>query len=128
MTDTTGSMGTLGAYFRENDLEHGYCTNHSLHCNAILVFNGQWMCAIPCVPLSRCVLTPIVLSDQNIQGADGAMSAAHMLVGYFFTLTQASGHLIEVQKGRQHALVIHLAYPSTSPSTEASNQPADSNK
>ena len=41
VTDTTGSMGTLGAYFQENGPEHGYCTNHSLHCNVILALNGQ---------------------------------------------------------------------------------------
>ena len=79
-------MGTLDAYFQENNLEHGYCTDHSLHRNAILAFNGQWLCAICCVSLSRCILTPIVLSDQNIQGVDEAMSAARTLVSCFFPI------------------------------------------
>ena len=40
ITDTTGSMGTLGSHLRNNDQEHGYCTDHVLHRNAILAFKG----------------------------------------------------------------------------------------
>ena len=40
ITDTTGSMGTLGSHLRSNDQEHGYCTDHVLHRNAILAFKG----------------------------------------------------------------------------------------
>ena len=40
-TDTTGSMGTLGAYYRENGIEHGYCVDHNLHRNAIHAFQGE---------------------------------------------------------------------------------------
>ena len=41
VTATTGSMSTLGTYFQDNDLEHGYCTGHSLYLNAILAVKGQ---------------------------------------------------------------------------------------
>ena len=32
-----------------------------------------------------------------MQGIDGVMSTAHTLIGYFSSLTQASGQLTEVQ-------------------------------
>jgi hypothetical protein len=41
ITDTTGNMGKLGQYCRENGRRHGYCTDHNFHCNAILAFNGE---------------------------------------------------------------------------------------
>ena len=40
VTDTTGSMGTLGACFWNNTLEHGYYVDHILHSNVILALNG----------------------------------------------------------------------------------------
>ncbi len=30
-TDTTGKMGKLCRYLRDNGKEHGYCTDHNLH-------------------------------------------------------------------------------------------------
>jgi len=41
ITDTTGSMGVLGKHLRDNGMEHAYCTDHNLHCNAVLAFNGE---------------------------------------------------------------------------------------
>ena len=41
ITDTTGSMGVLGRYLRDNKKEHGYCTDHNLHRNAILAFDRK---------------------------------------------------------------------------------------
>ena len=40
--DTTGSMGVLGQYLRYNGMQHAYCTDHNLHCNAVLAFNGEY--------------------------------------------------------------------------------------
>ena len=40
VTDTTGSMGTLGKYLREDGQEHGYCTDHNFYRNALLAFVG----------------------------------------------------------------------------------------
>ena len=40
ITATTGSMGTLGSLLRSDDREHGCCTDHVFHCNAMLAFKG----------------------------------------------------------------------------------------
>ena len=40
ITDTTGSMGTLGAHLRDDGREHAYCTDHVFHLNALLAFSG----------------------------------------------------------------------------------------
>jgi len=42
ITDTTGSMGVLGQHLHNNGMEHAYCTDHNLHCNAILAFAGEY--------------------------------------------------------------------------------------
>ena len=41
ITDTTGNMGKLGRYLRENGKEHGYCTDHNLHLVAKLAFDRE---------------------------------------------------------------------------------------
>ena len=41
ITDTTGNMGKLGKYLRDNGKEHGYCTNHNLHLVAKLAFERE---------------------------------------------------------------------------------------
>ncbi len=41
ITDTTGSMGVLIKHLCDNGMEHAYCTDHNLHCNDVLVFNGE---------------------------------------------------------------------------------------
>ena len=43
ITDTTGSisMGVLGNHLHDNGMEHAYCTDHNLHCKAVLAFNGE---------------------------------------------------------------------------------------
>ncbi len=41
VTDTTGSMGTLGKHLRNEGYEHGYCTDCNFHRNAILAFKGK---------------------------------------------------------------------------------------
>ena len=41
VTNTTGSMGTLGKHVRKEGCEHGYCTDHKLHYNTILAFDGK---------------------------------------------------------------------------------------
>ena len=41
ITDTTGNMGALGRYCRENNRRHGYCTDHNFYRNAILAFNCE---------------------------------------------------------------------------------------
>ena len=39
--DTTGNMGKLGKYLRDNGKEHGYCTDHNLHLVARLAFDRE---------------------------------------------------------------------------------------
>jgi len=46
ITDTTGNMGKLGKYLRENGKEHGYCTDHNLHLVAKLAFDREMSCDI----------------------------------------------------------------------------------
>jgi len=41
ITDTTGNMGKLGAYCRENKRRHGYCTDHNFNRNAQLAFDRE---------------------------------------------------------------------------------------
>ena len=41
ITDTTGNMGVLGRFLRENGHEHAYCTDHNFHLNAKLAFDGK---------------------------------------------------------------------------------------
>ena len=41
VTNTTGSMKTLGKHLRKEGYEHGYCTDHKLHCNTILAFDDK---------------------------------------------------------------------------------------
>jgi len=41
ITDTTGNMGKLGKYLRDNGKEHGYYTDHNLHLVAKLVFDRK---------------------------------------------------------------------------------------
>ena len=41
ITDTTGNMGKLGQYLRDNNKEHGYCTDHNLHLVAKLAFDRK---------------------------------------------------------------------------------------
>lgn len=41
VTDTTASMGVLGKFLRQNGMQHAYCTDHNLQCNAILAFDGE---------------------------------------------------------------------------------------
>ncbi len=42
VTDITGSMGVLGQYLRDNCMKHANCTDHILHCNAVLAFHGEY--------------------------------------------------------------------------------------
>jgi hypothetical protein len=48
ITDTTGNMGKLGRYLRENGKEHGYCTDHNLYLVAKLAFDHEivFVCVI----------------------------------------------------------------------------------
>ena len=41
ITDTTGNMGKLGEYLRENDQEHGYCFAHLMHLTAGIAFDRK---------------------------------------------------------------------------------------
>jgi hypothetical protein len=41
ITDTTGNMGKLEKYLRDNEKEHGYCTDHNLHLVAKLAFDCE---------------------------------------------------------------------------------------
>ena len=41
VTDTTGNMGKLGKYLRDNGKEHGYCTDHNLHLVAKLAIERE---------------------------------------------------------------------------------------
>ena len=43
VTNTTGSMDTLGVYFQDNNLQQGYVTDHNLHCNTVLAFKGEYL-------------------------------------------------------------------------------------
>ncbi len=42
ITYTTGSMGVLRQYLHDNCMQHAYCIDHNLHCNAVLIFNGEY--------------------------------------------------------------------------------------
>lgn len=42
ITDTTGNMGVLGRFLRENGHEHAYCTDHNFHLNAKLAFDCKY--------------------------------------------------------------------------------------
>ncbi len=47
ITHTTGNMGKLGKYLRNNGKEHGYCTGHNLHLVALLAFDREYdLCAL----------------------------------------------------------------------------------
>ena len=93
ITDTTGNMGKLGQYCRENGRRHGYWTDHNFHCNAILAFNGE-IDAIVFV-ISAHVISYIVidmsiyLQAKHIPLAASAMSKMHSIIGYFDKSTQA---------------------------------------
>ena len=67
ITDTTCNMGKLGKYCRENERRHGYCTDHNIHRNAILAFNGEyrdWTYGhLRCRQLSHCLLLPTPLPN-----------------------------------------------------------------
>ncbi len=54
--DTTGSMGVLGQYLRNNGMQHAYCTYHNLHCNAVLAFNGEY---------NKLILVPFLADCQS---------------------------------------------------------------
>jgi hypothetical protein len=41
VTDTTGNMGKLGQFLRNNGHEHAYCTDHNFHLNAKLAFERK---------------------------------------------------------------------------------------
>ena len=49
VTDTTGSMGVLGRLMRDEGYEHGYCSDHNFHLNAILAFNGMCHAVVICL-------------------------------------------------------------------------------
>jgi hypothetical protein len=51
ITDTTGNMGKLGRYLRENGKEHGYCTDHNLHLVAKLAFEREIVRVLMCFHL-----------------------------------------------------------------------------
>jgi hypothetical protein len=42
ITCTSGSMGVLRQYLHDNCLQHAYCTDHNVHCDAVLAFNGEY--------------------------------------------------------------------------------------
>lgn len=48
ITDTTGNMGKLGQFLRENGHEHAYCTDHVFHLTASLAFSCKYYCLITC--------------------------------------------------------------------------------
>lgn len=41
ITDTTSSMGVLGQFLCNNGMQHAYCTDHNMQCNAVLAFQGK---------------------------------------------------------------------------------------
>ena len=46
ITDTTGIMGKLGQYCRENGHRHGYYADHNFHRNAIKAFNCEYLLSV----------------------------------------------------------------------------------
>ena len=46
VTDTTASMGVLGQFLRDKGMQHAYCTDNNLQCNAILAFDGKTLIQI----------------------------------------------------------------------------------
>ncbi|KAL7505743.1 hypothetical protein ACHAXN_003418, partial [Cyclotella atomus] len=75
VVDTTGNMGKLTQLLQEIGIEAGYCTEHSLHLNALIAFK-----------------------DENVPGADGVMKKARALVEFFNKSTQASTKLLKIQR------------------------------
>ncbi len=51
ITDTTGNMGKLGRYIRDNGKEHGYCMDHNLHLIAKLAFEREIVRVLMCFHL-----------------------------------------------------------------------------
>jgi hypothetical protein len=47
ITDTTGNMGKLGKYLRDNGKEHEYCTDHNLHLVALTAFDREYDLCTP---------------------------------------------------------------------------------
>jgi hypothetical protein len=60
ITDTTGNMGKLGRYLRENGKEHGYCTDHNLHLVAKLAFEREIVLVL------ICYMFPFIISLSKI--------------------------------------------------------------
>jgi hypothetical protein len=57
ITDTTSSMGVFGQFLHLKGMQHAYCTDHNLQCNAILAFNGKSICNMPAAIFT--VLLPV---------------------------------------------------------------------
>ena len=43
ITDTTGNMGRLGAYCRDNGRRHAYCIDHNMNRTAQLAFDREYI-------------------------------------------------------------------------------------
>ena len=80
ITDTTGSQTTLGQFLRDKGYEHGYCTDHNLHRNALHAFE-----------------------DKHLVGAEGVMKKARALVEYF----TKSNQKLDILKDRQKTMPMY---------------------
>jgi hypothetical protein len=103
ITNTTGNMGKLEKYLRNNGKEHGYCTDHNLHLVALLAFDRECdLCA-----LLHCFFCCVIIYDHletlclvalNVPTVAVAMKKARDIVHYFNKSTQASKKLKDQHK------------------------------
>lgn len=119
ITDTTGNMGKLGKFLRDNGHEHAYCTDHVFHLTAILAFSGklllQYLHCASLLPVSFYIdcsssLTNVVsvllfttphlhslLLAKGVPGVAVAMGKLRAMIGYFEHSTQAMAKLLHAQ-------------------------------
>lgn len=98
-TDTTSSMGKLRAFLCDADYDHGFCGCHHFHRNALLAFDGKYVCIID-FSLFICFAWSISLSlltDNNLPGAGGLLKWARAPVEFLNSSTQATDKLLNFQ-------------------------------
>ena len=67
ITDTTSSMGVLGQFLRLRSMQHAYCTDHNLQCNAILAFNGKSTCQTHKISTTPDPTKPLIFLSSKTQ-------------------------------------------------------------
>ena len=111
ITDSAGSMGKLGKHLRDNDKEHGYCTDHIIHLVAKRAFDrkfylvteasSQWLT----IQLFR--FTAVDVPDIR-----EAIEKARSIATFFNKSTQAMTDLKQQQASSQEPLSTVVAQRS----------------